>query len=47
MWDIFEVTHEDTYDVKKARKHALFKSMNSSEFNKVKPSIMWIRDSRT
>jgi len=24
MWDILEVTHEGTTDVKKARKHALF-----------------------
>jgi len=23
MWDIFEVTHEGTTDVKRARKHAL------------------------
>jgi len=31
MWDILEVTHEGTTDVKRARKHALTQEYEMSE----------------
>ena len=45
MWDILEVTHEATTDVKWARKHALIQEYEL--FSKVSQLLMCRRDSLT
>jgi len=40
MWDILEVTHEGTNDVKRARKHAFIQDMSCSECKQGKPLQM-------
>jgi len=48
MWDILEVTHEGTTDVKRAHKHALIQEyMSCSECNRERPLLMSKKDLHT